>query len=413
MDLRPYQVDAVAAMRREVIAGRRRIILQAPTGSGKTICAAELIRGAVAKEKRVVFLAPRRELINQCSEKLATLGVRHGIIMAGVVPESSAVQVCCVPTLHARAMQRQKIELPAADLVICDETHLYLAPTYQAIVERYADAVVVGLTATPARGDGKALGLMFETIVPTCSVASLVEQGYLVPQRYYSPSKPDLAGVKIRAGDYAEDQLERAMDKPKLIGDIVANWQRLASDRQTVVFASGVQHSIHLRDEFRRVGVRAEHLDGKTPMEERKGIIARVKSGDVQVVCNCMVLTFGWDSPSVSCAVLARPTKSVVMYLQMAGRVLRRRRGSRTPCCSTTPGPCKRSVSWMTSTRGAWTATRGCKIGCSPYRRNRSPSSARSVTSRSSWPWRARSVDGSRRQERGGTSKLWTGTSAK
>lgn len=326
IELRGYQVAAIEAMRAEVRAGRKAFILQAPTGSGKTLCAAGVIQGAVEKGKRVVFLAPRRELIHQCVEKLEWAGVPSGIIMAGEVGDSMApVQVACVPTLHARAVQRKRMELPEADLVIQDECHLALAQTYRHILETYRDrgAVVIGLTATPARGDGKALGLVFESIVPTCSVSSLVDQGFLVPQTYYSPAKPDLAGVKIRAGDYAEDQLERAMDKPKLIGDIVTNWQRLASDRQTVVFASGVQHSIHLRDEFRRAGIRAEHLDGKTPLDERAAILRRVATGDVQVLCNCMVLTYGWDSPSVSCAVLARPTKSLVLYLQMAGRVLR------------------------------------------------------------------------------------------
>ncbi len=322
-EMRPYQVEAISSLRKEVLSGNKRIVLQAPTGSGKTLVASALIQGAVAKGKKVLFLAPRRELVYQCSDKLAKLGVRHGIIMAGEIPDTAAVQVACVPTLHARAVRREKIPLPAADLVIADECHLFLAETFAGILQKYQDRTLIGLTATPARGDGRGLGEIFQSIVPVSSVAGLVELGYLVPQVYYSPSVPDLAGIKIRAGDYAEDQLERRMDTPKLVGDIVTNWSRLARDRQTVVFASGVAHSIHLRDEFRLAGVSAEHLDGTTPLDERADILRRVETGDVQVLCNCMVCCYGWDSPTVSCCVLARPTKSIVLYLQMAGRVLR------------------------------------------------------------------------------------------
>lgn len=331
MQLRPYQINAVNNLRREVAAGNRRIVLQSPTGSGKTLIAAEMIRGAEAKGKKTVFLAPRRELVYQCSNKLTDMGILHGLIMAGEVPTPSAnVQVCCVPTLHARAVRRNTIALPDADLVIADESHLFLAETFSGILDRYSDKVIIGLTATPARTDGRGLGEIFQTMVSTSSVKDLVNMGFLVPQTYFSPSRPDLEGIKIKRGDYAEDQLQARMNTPKLVGDIVTNWSRLASDRQTVVFASGVAHSIHLRDEFRLAGVAAEHLDGKTPTEERADILRRVNSGDVQVLTNCMVCTFGWDAPTVSCCVLARPTKSLTLYLQMAGRVLRPSAGKET-----------------------------------------------------------------------------------
>lgn len=165
--------------------------------------------------------------------------------------------------------------------------------------------------------------MIFQKMIQGPQITELIEQGHLVGCQYYAPSQPDLEGLKIKMGDYRESELAKRMDKTKLVGDIVENWSRIAPDRQTVVFATGVQHSIHIRDRFRDAGILAEHIDGTTPKEERGKILADLASGEIQVVVNCMVLTEGWDSPSISCCVLARPTKSLGLYLQMAGRILR------------------------------------------------------------------------------------------
>jgi DNA repair protein RadD len=154
-------------------------------------------------------------------------------------------------------------------------------------------------------------------------VQELIDGKYLVPTRHYAPTDPDLTGVRVQAGDYVETQLADVMDRPKLVGDIVTHWHRLAEDRRTVVFATGVQHSIHIRDEFIRSGVKAAHIDGSTTKEERDAILRKLERGDLDVVTNCMVLTEGWDMPDVGCCVLARPTKKMGLYRQMIGRVLR------------------------------------------------------------------------------------------
>jgi len=151
----------------------------------------------------------------------------------------------------------------------------------------------------------------------------LITAGFLVPTKVYAPSRPDLAGVRVEKGDYVESQLAQRMDRAQLVGDIVSHWHRLAERRRTVVFASGVAHSVHLRDEFCASGVWAEHIDGSTPAQERDDILAQLAAGKVEVVCNAAVLTEGWDRPEVSCLVLARPTKHMGLYRQMVGRVLR------------------------------------------------------------------------------------------
>jgi DNA repair protein RadD len=147
--------------------------------------------------------------------------------------------------------------------------------------------------------------------------------GYLVKTRVYAPIRPNLRGVRIRRGDYVEGELAERMDNPKLIGDIVTHWHKYGQPRKTVAFACNVAHSLHIRDEFVRSGVRAEHLDGATPDDERDAILARLETGETELVSNCMVLTEGWDMPEVGCAILARPTRQMGLFRQMIGRVLR------------------------------------------------------------------------------------------
>jgi superfamily II DNA or RNA helicase len=232
------------------------------------------------------------------------------------------VQVASIQTLHARCIRNGK-DLPPANIVFIDEAHHAQAQTYRTIVERYPDAQLIGMTATPCRRDGRGLGGIFDALVEGPQVAQLINDKYLVGTKVYAPSIPDLKGVRTRLGDYVEADLAEAVDKPKLVGDIVSHWHRLAEGRKTVVFATSVSHSIHLCEEFCKSGVKAAHIDGSTPKDERDEILARLSRGEIEVVCNCMVLTEGWDQPDVSCCILARPTKSMGLYRQMAGRVIR------------------------------------------------------------------------------------------
>jgi len=321
--LRDYQTQTISKFFESLDKEFTRILLQAACGSGKTVIAAMIIKWAVSKGWRVLFLAHRRELVNQCSDKLNRIGIGHGIIMAGKSASLMAdVQVASVQTLLAR-MRRGVLSLPPAELIVFDECHHNMAKTHRDLINKYEGSILLGLTATPCRTDGRGLGAIYEDMLCAPSIPELTESGYLVPVQYYAPSKPDLEGLKIRAGDYVEEGLSTRMDRPQLIGDIVENWGRICPDRQTVVFSTGVRHSIHIRDRFRDAGVRAEHVDGTTPKDERDEILRQLAAGDVQVVSNCMVLTEGWDCPPVSCCILARPTKSLGLYMQMAGRILR------------------------------------------------------------------------------------------
>jgi superfamily II DNA or RNA helicase len=323
MDLRYYQTDVCARFENEVAQGKRNILLVAPTGSGKTVIASAIIKGV---SRRALLIAHRREIVNQTSAKLTAFDVHHGVIQAGdehKLRPMSAVQVASIQTLHARAIRSASMPMPPADLLIIDEAHHACAPTYRAVLEQYPDAIVLGLTATPCRGDGRGLGGIFGTMIQCPQIPELIDNGYLVKTRVYAPVDPDLRGVQTRQGDYVESQLAERMDREKLIGDIVTHWLKFGEGRRTVAFACSVGHSVHICDEFNRAGIRAEHLDGATPLDDRAAILARLESGETKVVTNCMVLTEGFDMPDIGCCVLARPTKKMGLFRQMIGRVLR------------------------------------------------------------------------------------------
>lgn len=327
MDIRPYQLEAIDQCRRAFASGSRRILLQAPTGAGKTVIAAQIVESAARKGRRILFLAHRRELVNQCADKLRRFGVDYGILMAGEDPSYEyEVQVASIDTLRVRCMKNQRQPMPKADVVIIDEAHRAMSRTYQQVIEYYVkehNAAVLGMTATPIRSDGRGLGSTFESMVRCPSIRELTKAGYLVPVQYYAPTIPDLTGIKIVRGDYDERELEKAMDQRKAVGDIVENWVRVASDRPTIVFATSVKHSMHIRDEFVRAGFRAAHIDGTMGLADRDEVLRGLASDKYQIVTNCMVLTEGFDDPKLSCCVLARPTKNPGLYLQMAGRTLR------------------------------------------------------------------------------------------
>lgn len=323
LSLRPYQQDSFDKLR-EAAGRHKRILVVAPTGSGKTVVASHIIKQARDKLSYVLFIAHRKEIIDQTSDKLNMMGIDHGVIMSKD-PRKSAmtrVQVASIQTLIHR-------DFPLADLIIVDESHHIPSKSYQKIIKNYPDAHIIGLTATPCRADGKGLGNDFDCLLNTISTAELQEQGYLVKTRVFAPSVPDLRKIKTVRGDFDEKELDTRVNQPKMIGDIVEHWENLAENRPTVCFALSISHSTHIVEAFVGAGVRAEHLDGETPKYIREEILARLKSGETQIVSNVAVLQEGWDMPECSCIILARPTKSYGLYLQMVGRSLRPSEGKK------------------------------------------------------------------------------------
>lgn len=328
--MRDYQIQAIQDLRDTYASGIRSAALVLPTGGGKTTVAANIIDSAVAHGNRIAFLAHRKELIDQCSARLDEHGIDHGIIKAGNRRvNSQPVQVASVQTLVRRVKPKQDGEELISyrqhfDIFIIDECHRALAKSYRDILDYWPEAVILGLTATPVRADGQGMGDLFESLVPASSPAELTEMGFLVPARVFTtPLTPSFDKVKHKGGEFDQNAVEAMLDKGQIIGDIYKHWSEIAPERQTVVFAVSRKHAMDICDEFVRQGVKAEYLDGETEESVREAILARVKSRETRVIVNVGILTEGWDNPEISCVILARPTESVGLYLQMAGRALR------------------------------------------------------------------------------------------
>lgn len=329
---RPYQSRTFDAIRNAIRGGKRRILVVLPTGAGKGYMAARLMQLSAEKGLKSIFFAAQRELIRQINGQLERLNVPSSVIMAGIKDEfdsseafiqSALCMSCAKDTLYSRAFRRDTMEVPHADVIHIDEAHGSLAKTWEAIGKRYETAYEIGWTATPCRSDGRGLGDRYDTLIQAATYAELQRDGYLVPVRAFAPSRPDLARLKISRGDYSKGDLEKRLDRSEMVGSIVEEWRKNADGRQTVVFAAGVQHSIHIRNEFRKIGVSSEHVDGKMPTSERDEIMQRVRDGAVRVLCNYGVAHTGVDVPQWKYLICARPTKSFSLWRQMGGRIQR------------------------------------------------------------------------------------------
>lgn len=316
-ELRPYQSQAFDRLREKLREGKRRLLLVSPTGSGKTVASTHIIKSAVEKGKDVLFVAHRREILFQTNRKLKEAGLDVNWIMSGMRKSAMApVHLASIQTLVRR-------DFPNIGLIIWDEAHHCTAPSYKKVIDHYHEVPQIGLTATPCRADGNGLGGIFEDIVQAAYPSELIEQGYLVSTKIFAPTIPDLKGVRSRGGDYIESDLGEKMDKPKLIGDIIPHWEKLAQGRKTIVFAVTCSHAQHILEAFTNCGHEAFYVDGETPHVERKRVFDKFEKGENGVLVNVGIATEGYDNPAISCIVLARPTKSLGLYLQMAGRALR------------------------------------------------------------------------------------------
>jgi superfamily II DNA or RNA helicase len=298
MSLRQYQKDTLNNIIRSQRKNNKNILLQAATGSGKTVMAAAFVKHSINKNNKVLFLAHRRELIKQCSEKLTLEKVRHGIIMAGEPYHFwHNTQIASIDTLRSRSITNQREKLPEASLIVIDEAHRCLSNTYLKIISLYKRSQVLGLTATPIRSDGRGLGHIFQDMVQAPSIGWLINEGHLVECSYYAPTIPDLKGIQTYMGDYNTVQLAKRMDKPKLVGDIVSSWLKIANNKKTIVFASSVAHSKNLAESFIDIGIKAAHIDGTTDNKERERVLGEFNHENMKIICNCMVLTEGFDCP--------------------------------------------------------------------------------------------------------------------
>jgi superfamily II DNA or RNA helicase len=289
------------------------------TGGGKNAVASEVIKRELLQGNRIMFLAHREELILQTWQTLYSRGIHAGIIMAGY-PEKFdlPVQVCSIQTIIRRK------ELPPVDLIIIDEfQHCQLANTYGAIIKQYSHARILGLTATPIRLSGEGFKYVHPSrptrLIVNRTLKQLQDEGWLVPLKYFAASIPDLNDVHLKKGDYVEEEARKAME----LCPIVDSYLEHAKGRQGVTFTINIQHSIKTVQQYLHAGIPAEHLDGGTPDKERSRILSDFRAGLVKIISNVGIITEGFDFPDLQFVQLARPTKSLNLYLQMIGRCTR------------------------------------------------------------------------------------------
>jgi len=318
MNLRDYQQQAISDLRNAYRSGARAPLLVAPTGAGKTIILAAIAAGAVARDRQVLILVHRRELIRQASDKLTAAGVRHGVIAAGFPASHAQVQLASVQTLVKR--------LEWCDcnpsLIVIDEAHHAAAGSWDRVLRHWPDAYRLGVTATPCRLDGRGLAQAFDHLVLGPSVASLIDAAYLTGARIYAPPQvADLSGIRRRAGDYPADQAADAMNRPTVTGDAIAHYRKLADGQQAIAFCCSIDHANAVCAAFTAAGINAATLLGNTT--NRDQVVAAFGVGSLQILVTVDVVSEGFDIPAASCAILLRPTQSLGLYLQQVGRVLR------------------------------------------------------------------------------------------
>lgn len=332
--LRDYQEAAIAVVLTEAAQGVRRPLVVLPTGTGKTVVFCHLARRMGC---RTLILAHRDELIQQAAAKFRQVdpGVDLGIVKAEVDQHARRVVVASVQTLA----QPHRLARLTRDfgLIVIDEAHHAAAKTYKTILRHFgsfnADGsgpLTVGVTATPDRGDGVGLKSVFQKIVFTRDLLSMIRQGYLCPLRGVEVKvDADLAGLPARRGDIAAAPAGAALLEAHAPEAIAAAYLHHANGLRAVVFTPTVAVAEATAAAFRAVGVAAKSLDGMTPIEERRRILAGLADGTTPVVCNCGVLTEGFDEPQIRCVIIARPTKSRALYTQMVGRGTRLAEGKR------------------------------------------------------------------------------------
>lgn len=323
--LRDYQSTMINDTR-VALKNSRRVLLQAPTGAGKTALASFIAGETSARGRMVFFICHRAELVFQTSATFRKFGIDHGVIAAGYpMCLTKQVQVCSIDTLKNRL---EKLPKPA--VIIWDECHHIAAAGWRRVQDYYTASIQIGLSATPMRLDGAGLNANFDDIVLGPAVSWLIENGHLSQYRAYAPSAPDMAGVRKAMGDFVRGENERAMDKPKLTGDAISHWRKYAGGARSVGFAVTVAHSQHLAAQFNAAGISAAHLDGGTPKAERARIIREYADGAISVLFNVDLFGEGFDLSAIAqrdvtidCVMQMRPTQSLSLHLQQIGRALR------------------------------------------------------------------------------------------
>lgn len=334
---RPYQMTIIDETR-EALRRSQAVMINLATGGGKTVIAGYIAGGVASRGKRIWFAAHRDELLSQTSKTFARADIPHGFIAAGYRPQPyEPVQICSIQTL-VRRLDRY----PAPDILFVDEAKRSVAPTYAKIIQHClaSGSKIIGLDATPWRingagfreipGPGGRPVPLYQEMVKGPPVKWLMDNGWLSRYTAYNPYTPDMSGAHTTAGDWDSHDSEEIMSKPKVTGDIISHWQKLAPGKRTILFEVSVKTSVNRVAAFNAAGIPAMHIDGDTDDDVRRSAARLLATGEIKVLSNVNLLSDGYDlaaaaemDVSIEAVIQARPTKSFAMHLQQLGRGLR------------------------------------------------------------------------------------------
>lgn len=255
----------------------------------------------------VWFLVHRRELLDQTIATFENFSIPLTSIHIGMV------------ATYANHLDNY----PAPDFIIFDEAHFSAARTWQKIIDKFPDAKICGLTATPCRLDGKPLGAIYDSMVTGITARELITAGYLADYRYFAPTVTDLSGLTKRGADYSAESATELLSTKAVFGDVIKHYREHADGLQTICYCASIKHSEAMAAEFQANGINAVHFDGNTPTEKRKDIIQRFRDGDIKILCNCSLVSEGFDCPNCHCVIMLRPTMSTALFVQQSCRALR------------------------------------------------------------------------------------------
>ena len=316
MQLRPYQQQLVTEIRGQYQLGHKAVLAVLPTGGGKTVCFSYIAQAASVKGNRVLILVHRAELLDQASRAMP---VPHGVIAAKRAMDlSHTVQVASVQTVARRL---HLLPRDFFQLLVVDEAHHTTAGTWAKVIAHFHAAKLLGVTATPIRGDGRGLGEHYQAMVQGPTAAELTSEGYLAPARVLAPPGFDSAGLRKRMGDFDTKQAEQRVGT--IMGDCLGHYRKHLSGQTAIAFCCSVAHAEAVAGLFQSAGIAAASIDGTMDTSTRRELLQRLAVGDLKVLTSCSLIGEGVDVPSVGGCILLRPTASVGLHLQMIGRCLR------------------------------------------------------------------------------------------
>ena len=313
MILRDYQERMISDIHSAWRRGFKRPCAVMPCGAGKSLTAAEIAKRTAAKHNRVLFLVHRQELCEQIWDTFTNYGVDMMYCEIGMVQTIS---------------RRLENMLPPS-LIITDENHHCLAASYRKIYDHFKESYCLGFTATPVRLNGGGLGEVNDVLITGPTVKELIGRKCLSEFDYYAPPVADLSGLRTRAGEYSAEDIEKALNKPKIYGNVISYYHQLADGKQAVCYCAGITSSKAMARMFELEGVPAAHIDGDTPKAERAQTIEKFRRGELKILCNVDLISEGFDVPDCAAAILLRPTKSLTLYIQQSMRCMRYKEGKR------------------------------------------------------------------------------------